>query len=215
MLDDLLKQAFNTAYFDPEGGPALSHYHVPGASRLAVIVGDNASGKSFFRRLIEALCSRSKVEAITLSMERRATGGFVSAAIYGDESNNSTGQLSVQTVLTGIKTCQARTSPHIIFWDEPDIGLSDSWAAGVGQTIGAFSQNLPEHTRAVFVATHSRALVRELLPRQPHYIHFGDHAPESLEAWLDSPVVPKDITMLDDLSRRRFKKILRILQSKA
>ena len=109
----------------------------------------------------------------------RAALGPASAFIYGDESWESTGVLSSRTVLTGIKTCQGRKSKHVIFWDEPDVGLSDSWAAGVGQSICGFVTDCPRNTVAALVVTHSKALVRELLPAAPAYVHLGKEPSEA------------------------------------
>lgn len=213
----LLDHVLDLVYFQPDGqSPAPIPFHrVDGKDPLVVMVGDNASGKSFARRLVTQVCRKVEVESIHISMERRAgadvTGGM-RGFIYGTEDWKSTGENSVGTVLGGIRTCQGREKPHIMFWDEPDIGLSDSWAAGVGVAIRKFVETPPEHTRAVFVVTHSKALVSQLLPVEPHYIYFGDgEAPVSLAHWIEQPVIPRDIEELAELSHKRFKKIQKIL----
>jgi hypothetical protein len=178
------------------------------------VLGDNAGGKSFFRRIISQMCREAEVEAIGLSMEGRKFGGAMSAFVYGDESWESTGQCSSRTVLTGINTCRNRTKPHVIYWDEPDLGLSDSWAAGAGVVIREFAEKPGEHTRAIFVVTHSRALVDQLVAIEPHYLHLGGDAPDTLSDWLTRPVVPRDLATLSDAAHKRFKAIQRILNKK-
>ena len=99
-----------------------------------------------------------------------------------------------------------------MFWDEPDLGLSDDWAAGMGQALCAFAKNLPATTYGALVVTHSRALVRELLPASPHYLYFGTKkAPVSLAEWVDRKPVARDISKLSGESHTRFKLIQKIL----
>jgi hypothetical protein len=202
-------------FFVPDQGwkdPVIPWVWKRGRNPLVVVVGDNAGGKSFFRRCVQGACSHSDVECIGISMEARGQGGFVRACVYGTEEWQATGENSAGTVLTGIKTCRGREKPHTIFWDEPDLGLSDSWAAGMGQTIAEFAQDPPEHTRAIFVVSHSKALIWELLPAKPHYLHLGSvEAPPNLTAWLEQPVKPRDLTQLKEASHQRFKRIQRIL----
>jgi hypothetical protein len=176
------------------------------------VPGENASGKSFFRRLVTAICREAKVEAMPISMEGRGGEyGGLRGFIYGDESWQSTGENSAHTVLAGISTCRSRETPHVVFWDEPDLGLSDGWAAGAGVALREFAADLPKMTYGAFIVTHSRALVRELLPVEPHFVYFGDDAPESLAAWVDAKVKPLDLAKLGETSHRRFKAIQAIL----
>ncbi len=213
----LLDHVFSLDYFHPDGkaGAAIPYHRVQGRDPLVVMVGDNASGKSFARRIVSLMCRKNDVEAIAISMERRAGPDFsggIRSFIYGDEGYRSTGENSASTVITGIKTCQGRDKPHLMFWDEPDIGLSDSWAAGCGVAIRKFAEKPPEHTRGIFVVTHSKALVSQLLPVEPHYIHFGDgEPPATLADWLTQPIKPRDIEKLGEQSHARFKKIQKIL----
>lgn len=214
-LPRLLKRIFDLDYFHPEGeeGPAIPHLYVKGKGRLVVVTGDNAGGKSFFRRLVQLVCRDAGIECMAISVQGRVTSSVARPFIYGGEEWQSTGQNSVNTVLTGIRTCQSRTTPHVMFWDEPDIGLSESWAAGVGQKIAAFGKALPEHTVAAIVVTHSKALLSQLVGQNPHFIHFGSETPPpSLRAWLDAPVVPRDPEELPKLSVARFRRIERILK---
>lgn len=216
-LKALFGRIFRLAYFQGED-PAIPYVRVDTKSRLVVVTGDNAGGKSFFRRLVRLVAKEKSVECIHLSMEARAGNsmmyGPARAMVYGDEAWQSTGTISTSTILTGIRTCEGRTSDHVIFWDEPDLGLSDAWAAGAGQKLAAFAQRAGEHTRGILIVTHRKALVQELLPANPGYIHLGappGEAPPTLKAWLDAPVVPKDPDLLGQLSHARFKKIQAIL----
>lgn len=204
------------AYFhSKKGPPTIPFIWTRGEGKLVLVLGDNAGGKSFFRRLVYSVCKQNGIECLDPSMEGRASGGIVSAMIYGDESYRSTGENSSHVILTGIRTCRGRTDPHCIFWDEPDIGLSEQWAAGAGQCIGEFVESLPELTFGVFVVTHSRALVRELLPLKPHYLHLGStRAPDTVQGWLDRKVKPRRLEGLPKASIKRFRQINEIMNRK-
>ena len=180
-----------------------------GAADFAVIVGPNASGKSVFRRLVSMKARDQEAESIHLSMEGRTdtTTGVVRAFLYGDEHDSSTGHLSANLVIGGISTALGRDSPHVIFWDEPDVGLSDEYAAGAAQAIVKFVKEKKEHTKAVFVVTHRRSMVLELAKANPHVVLFGgEHA--TLHAWLTRAVVARPIEKLPNDGHATFTAIL-------
>jgi len=134
--------------------------------------------------------------------------------IYGNEGCNSTGQLSSNVVLTGIRTCHSRSIPHLIYWDEPDLGMGEEEASGTGIVLQEFLSEKPKHTQGVFITSHSRALVRELLPLAPHYIHLGipaPEAPQSLQEWLDRPITPIHPDTLHKSAVERSRNIQSIL----
>ena len=209
----LLNHVLDLGYFCGDE-PAIPYHRVDGKGRLVVVVGDNASGKSFCRRIIQAMCQKNKIECIPISAEHRRKVSYMPwlTFVYGDEEYEATGVNSVGTVLQGINTCKARETNHVIFWDEPDLGLSDSWAAGVGQMLCEFAKDPPKHTVASFVVSHNKALVRELLPAEPFYLHLGSKtAPATLEEWVEKRSPPRDPSKLPELSRKRFKAIQAVL----
>jgi len=219
---DLIRHALSLDYFTEfEGKVAIPTFYLPGEIPLTVIVGDNASGKSFFRRVIGAICAQAKekTEYIPISMEGRRSTSYMPwlAMVYGDESWQATGAISASTVTMGIKTSKSRDHRHVVFWDEPDLGLSDSWSAGLGVKIREFASTPPEHLVAAFIVTHSKALVSQLLELSPHYLHVGtppEKAPQSLMSWFEAPVIPRDIDKLGDAAHKRFKAIQKILDWK-
>jgi len=213
----LMEQVLDLRYFVAEDGqpPPIPLTYVPGALPLVVVVGPNAGGKSFFRRVIAALCQKAKAELLAPSMEHRSQGGMARAFVYGDESWESTGDISSHAILGGIRTAQGRSAPHVVFWDEPDIGLSDGYAAGAGEAIAAFAGALPAATRGVFVVSHRRRLLRPLAALAPHYVHLGaEEAPPSLAAWLaaEEPTLPLDGLRAHAIER--FQRIRAVMESK-
>lgn len=215
----LVERTLELDYFQ-EPKPAIPYVWKPekADNPLVVVVGENAGGKSFFRRCVSAVCAdkANKVECIPISMEgrRQVAYNIGLSFVYGSEDWEATGVNSISTVLTGISTCRARTSAHVIIWDEPDIGLSEGNAASVGKAIADFTKEPPPHTKASIVITHRKALVEQLAPIQPHYLFLGDaEAPETLTSWLTAPPVVRPLEEVKGRSRERFLAIQKILDA--
>lgn len=214
--ETLVREALTLDYFLPDeaGVTPIPAFFVPGESPLIVVVGENASGKSFFRRIIQGVCRDVGTECIHISMEARRTISYNPwlAMVYGDEEHDSTGFNSASMVTTGIRTCQGRETKHVIFWDEPDVGLSENGAAGVGLALRNFMKDPPKHTVAAVVVTHSKPLVQALAEVAPHYLHLGGgEVPPTLGDWLKTPVVPRDPEEILKAGRDRFRQIQKIL----
>ena len=214
----LLDIVLGTDYFrpDPEEPPVIPYHRVDGSkdNPLVLVLGENAAGKSFFRRVVASVVHYAKqdTEFISISMQGRTSVSMApwTAMVYGDESYESTGTISSKTVTAGIRTCLSRESRHIAFWDEPDLGLSDRWAAGAGKALREFGEQATKHTIAAFITTHSRALVSQVAEGSPTYLYLGEtpsKAPQTLHDWLSQPVYPLDIEKLAEISHKRFRKI--------
>ncbi len=219
-LDSILEHLLDMRYFHGEDGesPVIPLHYAPGKVPLFVVVGPNAGGKSFLRRLVQAVCRKQtpRVECMAVSMEfRTESGNPARAFVFGAEDWESTGQISGRTITSGIKTCHDRKIEHVVFWDEPDLGLSDGYAAGAGRTLAAFAKSMPEKTLAAFVVTHSKALLRQLVDAEPHYMHVGDEdPPKTLRAWLDTEAPVLSIEELSEASITRFRRIQKIIDKK-
>ncbi|MBK7823155.1 MAG: hypothetical protein IPJ61_19405 [Tessaracoccus sp.] len=205
-----------TLDFFQDDPPAIPYVWTPAKAScpLVTVVGENAGGKSFFRRCVSAICREAKREIIPISMEgrRKVAYNIGLVFVYGDEEYEATGVNSINTVLAGIKTCRSRETPHVIFWDEPDIGLSEGNAASVGRAIADFTQDPPEHTIASIVVTHRKSLVTELRAADPHYLYLGDaEAPQNLDAWLTAAPVVRPLEEVQERAHARYKAIQRVL----
>lgn len=234
-LTGILHWTFGLRYFHPDGlldgVTAIPFVWDKGSprSRLALIQGENAGGKSLFRRFIQVFCSKGEKypvqEVIHLSMESRC-GGIGGSAIargfiYGDESWRATSSNTANTIEGSINTATGRDHPVVVYWDEPDIGMSARSAAGAGVRIAQWVDNLPEHVLAVFVTSHSPHLIHQLLrvKLKPHYICLGSEAaPPTAEAWVQAqmaldvePILP--VTVLET-GQLRFKRIQKIQSDK-
>lgn len=240
----LIDATLDLDYFHPSddtGEVAIPALWVPGGpnAKLVLVLGSNAGGKSFFRRLIRLMTHAGtrhrghwkggkfvqgpwKVEPgefpvremVHISMESRTSGGVVSAMVYGTEDWQSTGENSAHTVEMGAKTSQGRCHPNIMYWDEPDIGMSAASAAGAGLEIKDMLNDLSPLVQAVFVTSHSAPLVAQLVEFEPHYLHLGDEkGPATLCEWLEeqknpTPVRPSEVKRA---STRRYRQIQAIL----
>lgn len=209
-----LSLLLDTSYFEPDGrgSPAIRAQWDEGTSPLVLITGPNASGKSFLRRLVNQSLRKAEVECIHLSQEGRSASGIIRSMVYGTEEWQATGEITTHSILMAFKTARGRNNKHAIFFDEPEIGLSDEYAAGAGKEIAEFIAALPPLTFAVFVVTHSKHLARELVHLGPHHLRLGDSP--CLEDWLNKPVVPRDLRELEEESRKRYKRIQAILARK-
>lgn len=214
-LAGLLDRSFGLDYFKADGGapPAIEVFRRTGTTPLVVVVGENASGKSFLRRVVHAVCRSNDVECIALSMEgRRATSGFMSLVVYGDEVERSTGENSVKTFKKSVLTSRSREGRHVLFWDEPDVGLSDDLAAGMGVAMRGFASGPPVSLVGAFLVTHSRVLAAQLVAADPHYVHVGGgRVPESLSSWVERPVTPRRIDLVEEESDARWRRISGLL----
>lgn len=126
----------------------------------------NAGGKSFFRRMLGFTVHRGKKpefgtkaipkgsfpvrEFIHLSMEGRTTA-YMASMVYGTEEWCSTGENSSRTVTKGMQTADSRLHTSVLYWDEPDIGMSAGVAAGAGQAIAKWLPNASPLVNAVFI----------------------------------------------------------------
>lgn len=205
----LVQECLSLDYFHPNDDDVVP---IPvtfneGQGKIILAVGDNASGKSFFRRVVQAVCHKADVECIHLSMQGRTNGepdgAFKRIVVYGTETDESTGRNSVNTILGAIRTSQSRSNKHVLFFDEPDLGLSGTWAASVGVELLKFSEQPNDNLVATFIVTHSRELVWSILPGHPHSLCFNDK-PIRLGDWVQNSPPVRPLTELAEISHRRY-----------
>jgi hypothetical protein len=201
LLDTLGSVLADADYFGPDGPvPCAAELAHP---RFAVVTGENASGKSFLVRTLAHRMreDRPRLEVMAVTMNMRSRGGMERAFIWGDEGRDSTGRLSVKAVIGGLKTCRERDHDHVLILDEPDIGLAEGYAGALGEYVAAFVDEMPERTLGLIVVTHSRPLVRSLMPTDPTSIRVGDD-PRPLARWLEEGPIPRTLADIEGLAER-------------
>lgn len=214
---DLLQDVLLRPYFTPHQAKEIPIpvTYFPGHGKLVLVVGENASGKSFFRRVVMGVCQQRKVECMHISMQGRRQSHIFNSFIYGSEDYDSTGKNSARTVSTGIKTSHDRENSHVLFWDEPDLGMSDTWAASTGEAIANFGAEAPNHLVYAFVVTHNRAMIKQLVKAKPHVLIFDDgEVYGSLSSYLDREITTYPLSELDARCQRRFKLIQAVLNER-
>lgn len=190
-------------------------------SRVIVVSGDNATGKSFLMKAISAhFHSTSKaedrrIESIHLSMSKRTgadfTSGIVRAMMFGSENERSTGSISSHIVKMGFKTAAERDWANLLILDEPDIGLSEAYQSAMGQYITEQAKTLSPHTICAIIVTHSRTIARELLALNPMMIRMTSGTDQqSSEDWIKHGPPAKSIEDLVSLTSANHKRFLAI-----
>ena len=152
-----------------------------------------------------------KIECIHLSQQGRCTSGIPRLFIYGSEDEESTGKNTVTTMVTSFKTSEGREEDHFIVYDEPEIGLSDEYSAGVGVRIREFISNKPEKLMGAVVITHNKYLINELLDINPNHLNMSSDL--TLEEIVTRDVVPNsDLENLIEKSHEKYMEIVRLLK---
>ena len=224
---DHLQNATDSALMGADA-PFSAHLS-SGLSRLCVVTGGNATGKSLYVRILQSRTGSQNILPISISIrERTGSGlhemaGMRRAMMFGDESEQSTGATSISTVQQGFSNLKshAKEREALLILDEPELGLSEDYAAAMGAWLAreTLACANPQEL-GVVVVTHSRVLVRALanelasVGQTPHFVCMD--APQSLHQWLDNPVV-RSVDELLDLPRvghERRRAVASILNAK-
>ena len=190
-------------------------------SKVVVVVGGSASGKSFCIRVMASWANNDDEEPIQVSMKYRTEAGFHRAFMFGPigDSEDSTGNVSLGAIKGALGTSENREKNHWLMLDEPDLGLSEDYAAAMGVWLAEYANKLPEKCQGLMIVTHSRDLVKSLFEKTtltPHFLHMdGNKTPEQ---WISSNPVTRTVTelmSLEDKSRQRRRAINAVLKPKA
>lgn len=189
-------------------------------SDLVLVTGENASGKSFVCSYLGLLArasdsARTSPEFMHLGMNLRAASGMQRSLMFGNEGQNSTGAISVRTILAGFANSRKRDRSHVLCLDEPDIGLSEDAAAGCGALIAQFAQTPPDKLAGLIVVTHSRPIARAIMALDPIRIRVGKDA-GTTERWLahPAPVAIETLIAIADTNHARFRAIRAIMSDR-
>lgn len=189
-LQDLINQCLRDEIF--QGGVVNAYPTLrDNESRVVVVFGENASGKSLvLNNSYQHIGSyeETRVETFSVSMRMRTSESMGQGIMYMRERNSSTGASSVHAVTGVFRNAVERPHPVWIMLDEAELGLSDRYAASLGAYIAAMANTLPDHIRGVMVVSHSRVMLSRLLrdlETPPHEISMGEN--QSLAEYLARP----------------------------
>lgn len=188
--------------------------------RLMIVVGDNCSGKSLFRRVFTVAMKiygkkrGHDIEVMALSQELRSSEGMVKAFVYGSENWESTGAISAWNLCQGFSTSAGRDNPHVLLWDEPEIGLSEESQMGVGAFLLEQMVHLERYPNllGLVLMTHSSYVVRALkeLP-DTCFLHIGKGG--TVDEWLNRERKANDVVKIHELGSERFRHFQKVLTS--
>jgi hypothetical protein len=216
-LSQIAVEATQRAIFSAEDNAPFQAHLTPGVDNVVLVTGSNASGKSVFFRVLAMLAKdQAKATGITLSIrERTGSGTYEMAAfrrsmMYGEEHEQSTGACSVHTVDKGFSNARRYAeegTPVVLMLDEPEMGLSDDYAAAMGQWLAEKAQAMTHQKElGLVVVTHSRPLVKRLvqaLGQAPTFVNTD--GPQTVEQWLKAKPVRtvEELLALDTVGMER------------
>lgn len=196
-------------YFEKNG--VFNYKFFSTNSPLIIVTGDNASGKSFIRRLVQSACKEKNIECIHLSQQGRCNSGIPRLFIYGAEDEESTGYNTANMLLMSFQTSKSRNNKHVLVYDEPDIGLSDEYAAGAGIRLRKFIEKKPKYLKGIVIMSHNRHILKELLPLKPNHLNLTDN--KTLEEIVNRKIVPNvKLEKLQEQGLETWRKIKKILE---
>lgn len=204
--EKLLSAAIFEKIEGAEAAIALNYKLIPG-SKIVLIAGPNASGKSVVGKVIEQVARLEKKSVRSSSMRNRTCGLLGQKMIFGDEGEESTGCNSVAATTVGFSS-SIKDGNAVLILDEPDIGLSDEYAAALGDYIAQQMNQSHEQFEMLAVVSHSRLLFKSIIDAIEipcSSIHVGDEN-TTFDDWLNQPFKKASIEELLNLKNKGFEK---------
>lgn len=205
----------SSTFWAPVDAPFKAHL-TPGHKRIVLVAGDNGSGKSMWVEDLRGWGRKfHEVDAtISISIRERTGSGhadpIMKSMVFGMEDQQSTGSLSVgvtQRAFNNLKGWSENGRHIAMVLDEPEIGLSQSYATPLGELIAKSFLSVQSNTAGLVVVTHNRGLAKSLiehLGESPTFCFMGP-SPVSLDTWMGQRKVHsyEDLLKLPDLCAQR------------
>jgi ABC-type molybdenum transport system ATPase subunit/photorepair protein PhrA len=182
-------------------------------SPLVIIYGDNASGKSLIASAFEVSLRKPKeatpIEVRNACMRNRTASGMERAFIYGDESDQSTGQTSIAVVRKAINSTDGKR-PGVVILDEPDVGLADRFQPALARYIVDTLKSFEGSDRGMIVISHNKILIGDIIGGYDKPISFiGVGTEQNYWDWVDAqrPATIGELFALSDKSHEQWRAI--------
>jgi hypothetical protein len=162
-------------------------------SKVIVMAGDNASGKSLVCRYIRQRAQEAGLLSIEISMADRNKKGYMEMARslgrYGDEDAESTGHLTFYRLVKDIERLQEKKEPWLLVLDEPELGMGEDYFDALGKYIGSLVNDFEanKYCQGVVIVSHAKVLLKSLfksLEQDTQTVYVGD-VTLSLMDWLN------------------------------
>jgi hypothetical protein len=189
---------------------------------ILVVTGENASGKSLafliLNNLVRSFGKEDKIDVLVMDigMSRRTRSGMERAFMFGDEDLDSTGNISIKVMQSGVENSRTKDRYHYLMLDEPDIGVGEGYHTAIGQFLSDFATSLPEKCLGLIVATHSRKITAKLLEAGASSLRLGADL-RDVRDWVENGDHEKSLDDLDALktiSLERFRGVSKMLNEK-
>ena len=179
-------------------------------SKILLITGDNAGGKSLLCRYLGLVVHETtKMEFMRIGMQMRTESGMAKVFVFGDEGRSSTGQLTAHSILGAIHNSRQREHKHMVCLDEPDVGLSEGYQEAAGATIWQYANSLPDLCEGLVVVTHSRLIARSLLKMESHKMRVGDDLRPTWN-WLEQGPIGRSMEDFENLRKVAHERFLAV-----
>lgn len=171
-------------------------------SKLVLVIGDNASGKSLLTsQMLNSGHKWTGVSGYNIGMKSRTMEGMARAFMYKPEEDNSTGATTVSAVVSGLRNCLKYANEGkgmMIVLDEPTLGLSMRYERAMGEYIANIVNENKDNDnfKGILLVTHSKDMIKAMVDYgfEPSVVSVGNKL-DSLNEWLDS----KDSASVEEL----------------
>lgn len=166
-------------------------------SKVVIITGDNASGKSLLLKVLKNYAKKTfNIKSIMVSLKEQLNPLGVDQTeqrrmvCLKDDLNYSTGVSSVESVKRSFDIMKKWTqdSDTIILLEEPEIGLAQGYEYALGQFIAenTLKEKDNEAFSGLIIITHSKNVMKGILEQgvEPIFINMGKDF-ISMENWLN------------------------------
>lgn len=158
-------------------------------SNITIIYGENASGKSFLSKIIQSVCRYNEEKRIpvrAVSVSNRTSSGIEKAMIFGDESEQSTGETSFRVAKLGLNSFKNDEGQSILIMDEPDIGMSRKYSKAFGKYIIEEINDTNPKEKSVIIVSHNIDFIKSILLNYGKPVNYiGVNTKMSLNEWID------------------------------
>lgn len=222
-LTEILSTLLNESAFFTAQDCLFSAHLESSHPKVCFLAGENASGKSLVVKFVCGWLSKlwPTAKYVRVSMEERTgsghseMGSFRRSMMFGNESEQSTGETSVSTVKKALSNLKSRLDDGeemLLILDEPEIGLSSSYHHALGLLIGDALKSVSDNPNCVglLLVSHSKELyagLAEGLQATPGFTHMGRNL--TAKQWLVDVTRKsvEDLNNLNTIARERYRAV--------